>query len=104
MNKALGWIFDFFANHFELFKDFFQWFFGMIRVLGDTILASLFSVVSSLVPAAPSLASWNTVLEGINYFFPLSESIVMLTAYGVLWTGLVSYRLKKSWLPSVSGT
>jgi len=86
-----------------LLSQFITWFYtliGLIRSMGETAIAALLAKVATLFPStAASIASIETTITYINYFFPLSEAVSMGTTLLALWVAVVSYRLAKSWLP-----
>lgn len=80
----------------------FQGMFASLRAMGDSELASIVGALKTAIPS--STAVWDNALEWIpiaNHYFPLSESIALLSAYGGLWATVVGYRLVKSWIPFV---
>lgn len=80
-------------------------FFAALKSLGDSILIWLAGQADTLLPdAVTALGSSDSqeLLSHINYFFPLSEAVVLVLAYAALWVLVLGYKLVKSWIPTVS--
>ena len=74
-----------------------------IRAFGDWMFGQMLTAAEGLFPTV----NWSGVqdwLDKINYVFPLSEFLVMFTAWFAIWLGVFVYRAVKSWIPTVSGS
>lgn len=96
MKTLFKWLFDRIA-------DLVIWLFTKISALGMLVIGSLKGVMVTFVPSA-NLNAFDEYLAGINYFFPLTETVGYATALFGVWVTCLLYRLVKSWLPTVSGT
>jgi hypothetical protein len=76
------------------------WFFNTVGAM----IASLISIVDQLVFGATSASGsgLSTFLATANTFVPLQETMVFLVSFGALLIALTTYRLIKSWIPTLS--
>lgn len=77
-----------------------QAFFGLVRSFGDYEAKVLVGAVKAAVPGVGSVLAGD-IPGYVNHFFPLSETLAFATAYGAAWLGVQSYRLVKSWIPTI---
>lgn len=95
------WLLRVVNNAVQALADWLLFLVNGIRALGDTVLAGVFLTAHALFPTV----NWDAqraVVEQINGFFPLSETITYALALGALWSFVLVYRLVKSWIPTVS--
>jgi len=89
------------------------WLVGVVVValgLIDSVVQQVYSMLqtasdalASIVMPSGSLASApSSYLAMANTFFPLDAAIVMALALAALWAATMTYRVIKSWLPTVS--
>jgi len=85
--------------------------FSCIHLIASAAISAINGLISLLGALASGdkkteiEAAYNTVkpaLDVVNTFMPLNEAIAMTVLYGSLWIGFATYRLVKSWIPSVS--
>jgi|ERR1700736_2024391 hypothetical protein len=50
----------------------------------------------------PDFSGVSEFLAVANHFFPVAEGFALLTLMSVTWLVMISYRLVKSWLPTLS--
>ncbi|HEY3899619.1 MAG TPA: hypothetical protein VGM54_13445 [Chthoniobacter sp.] len=91
----------------------YAWIVGLIVVfvgLLDTLVQDVYSMLQSAVDALAAIVAPSgsvTVppsqyLSMVNTFFPLDMAITIAVSLVALWAACTSYRLIKSWLPTVS--
>jgi hypothetical protein len=51
---------------------------------------------------APDFSGVSEFLAVANHFFPVAEGFALLTLLSVTWLIMLSYRLVKSWIPTLS--
>jgi hypothetical protein len=51
---------------------------------------------------APDFSALSEFLAVANHFFPVAEMFGLLTVLSITWLIMISYRLVKSWLPTLS--
>jgi hypothetical protein len=74
---------------------------GQIRAFGDLAIARLLDALQGMFPTV-DWSGARSVLDSINFFFPLSETISYVTILLSLWLLVWLYRLIKSWIPTVA--
>jgi hypothetical protein len=87
-DKLTGWLWDLLVN---------------LRVKGETMLSDVVTPALSHIPGLDPV-SVHSSLAGINYFFPLGETVAMISALAALWSMVNTYRTIKSWIPFLSGS
>ena len=60
------------------------------------------SIANIIVPDGHVTTASQNILDTANTFFPVSEGFIMLIAFCALWAAAITYRLIKSWLPTLS--
>jgi hypothetical protein len=96
MNKLFEWIFD-------VIKKLLSWFLEKVAELGDLILKGALEFVNIFLPVE-YVQYFADFLGKADYFVPLREMAAFGTAIFAAWAAMTTYRLIKSWIPSVSGT
>ena len=62
---------------------------------GQTVVDTLFAALSPLMPTVDLTTNGDikSIVEGIDYFFPLNETIALFTTYLTLWGLVLAYRV-----------
>jgi hypothetical protein len=70
----------------------------------NNLLSEAVGALSSLVmpQSNVSASGVGNFLAVANHFFPVEEMFALMTAISVVWVIAISYRLIKSWLPTLS--
>ena len=50
----------------------------------------------------PDFSGVSEFLSVANHFFPVAEMFALLTVISITWLIMISYRLVKSWIPTLS--
>jgi hypothetical protein len=79
------------------------WLIASLHALAAGMIAVVFVSLSAAMPSY-NFTPWLTVFNQIDYFFPLSETMVFAVAWFALYVGCFLYRTAKSWIPFVSGS
>lgn len=76
-------------------------FFELLRSFGDSAIASM---KTAALAAVPSMSGpWvDLQINRANGFFPLSETVSLMTVYLGLWALVWAYKFIKSWIPTVA--
>jgi hypothetical protein len=91
----------------------YAWIVGLLVVvvgLADTVVQNVYTMLGAACDAIASIAAPSgtvTVppsqyLTMVNTFFPLDMAITLALTLVALWVACTTYRLIKSWLPTVS--
>lgn len=84
-------------------KALLSWLLESLRSSGDSLIQAALGVVASFLPdLVGELGSWEAYAEAANFFFPLSETLALASAYGTLWSVVRGVRLAKSLIPTLS--
>jgi hypothetical protein len=93
------------VNPFKwLFDKLVGWWWEFVEWCRQTGIDLVNDVLTFAQEYLPSLEYFEPVMDyaaQINYFVPLSETILMATAYFSLWAFITGYRWLKSWIPGV---
>ena len=101
IEQAWDWISKLATQIAGKIGEFVLWLFAALREFGELAIGGVLNGLSSKFPTVP----WDSVrgtLDGVNYFFPLTETISFATMLLTLWLLIFLYRLVKSWIPTVA--
>lgn len=79
------------------------WLLSSFHALSVSMIALVFSRLSAALPAY-DFSPWLLLFDQIDYFFPLSETMLLGLAWFGIYVGCFVYRTGKSWIPFVSGS
>jgi hypothetical protein len=71
-------------------------------VVGNTIVATTFSLLSTIVLPAIGVVADFSALAFVNYLFPFDTLCQFLVGYGALRLACAVFRMTKSFVPTVS--
>ena len=97
----LGWVSDLATAIASKIGEFVMWVFLLCRQVGESMMATAFNGLTQMFPSIP----WDSVcakLGYINHFFPLGECLSLGLLYGSLWSVVLTHKVIKSWIPTVS--
>jgi len=112
--SAWDWIVGLFQNIWDWCRPSFVWvmttFVAVVSITNQVVqfvwdgLQKIVTLVSQLAiqgqdQSANAAVDW---LNRANTFFPIHEGLSLMTALTILWGVAITYRLVKSWLPTLS--
>lgn len=74
--------------------------FERLRAWGQSVFEWFFSQFATYIP----IVNWygiHDTIQGINAIIPFNEIMAYGNILGVLWIGVMIYRIIKSWIPFV---
>ena|ERR1039457_2773766 len=74
---------------------------GRFREMGDGMISGLMVSVKVLFPTV-NFTPWQARMDQLNSVVPVGEALALVVVYFAAWALVKTYRLVKSWVPTVS--